>query len=101
MLGSFLLSLLVMALCVKFSLMINAEVKRNSNENSASLLRRFNRRVQGTGVIQVAKGNKFRKRAKSKFTTKKETLVKIERRSSVEKLIKLGKLPDKRKSFKR
>jgi ribosomal protein S21 len=81
--------------------MINAEVNKNSNENSASLLRRFSRRVQGTGVIQKAKGNKYRKRVKSRHTVKKETLVKLERRSEVEKLIKLGKLPDKRRGANR
>ncbi len=81
--------------------MINAEVKKNSNENSASLLRRFNRKVQGSGVVQKAKGTKFRKRVKSKFTTKKETLVRLERRKNIEKLIKLGKIAEKTKRFRK
>lgn len=81
--------------------MINAEVKKNNNENSASLLRRFNRKVQGSGVVQKAKGTKFRKRSKSKFTIKKETLVKLSRKKETEKLIKLGKIAEKTKRFKR
>lgn len=82
--------------------MINAEVKRNNNENSASLLRRFTRRVQGSGVLPTVKDTKFKKRGKSKFTKKKEALVKIERRAKVDKLIKLGKLPERKtRTYKR
>lgn len=81
--------------------MINAEVKKNNNENSASLLRRFTRRMQGTGVIQKVKGSKFKTRSKSKYTTKKETLVRIERRAKVDKQIKLGKMPERKKTYGR
>lgn len=45
------------------------EVKRKPNESVGSLLRRFNRFVQQSGVLLKAKGDQFRKK---KVTDRKE-----------------------------
>jgi len=81
--------------------MINAEVKKNNTENNLSLLRRFSRKVVGSGAINKAKEKRYRQRTRSKYVKKKEALALIEKRKSVQKLIKLGKLPEKRGKFQK
>lgn len=71
---------------------INVEVEKSGNETSASLLRRFSKRVQGAGIIQRVKGGRYKERSQSKYKTKIKTLSTIKRRKEVEKLIKLGKM---------
>ncbi len=51
--------------------MITVSVEKNENENTTSLIRRFSRRVQGSGVVRRAKGIRFHARAISK--TKRRT----------------------------
>ncbi len=68
------------------------EVKKNPNENNASILRRFSRRIQESGVIQKVKGSRYNERKESKLKVKKSTLKRLERRKEVEKLKKLGKI---------
>jgi ribosomal protein S21 len=68
------------------------EVKKNPNENNASVLRRFSRKVQESSIIQKVKGNRYNERKESKVKTKKATLKRIQRRSEIEKLRKLGKI---------
>jgi len=75
------------------------EVEKNPNENNTSILRRFSRRIQESGVIQKVKGGRYNLRKDSKLKTKKGALKKLIRRAEVEKLRKLGK--DVRKGKKR
>lgn len=72
--------------------MTNVEVNKNPNENPSSLLRRFSRRVQESGIIPKVKGNRYAKRKTSKLASKAGALKKINRRSQIEKLRKLGKI---------
>jgi ribosomal protein S21 len=67
------------------------QVTKNPNENNASVLRRFSRRIIESGIIQKVKGNRYNERKESKFKVKKGTLKRLERRKQVEKLRKLGK----------
>lgn len=76
---------------------VNAEVKKNSNENAISLIRRFTKRVQGTGVIPRVRSIRYSQRKASHFKMKKSALVVLEKRAAYEKLAKLGKLPSKEK----
>ena len=71
---------------------VNVEVEKSGTETSASLLRRFSKRVQGAGIIQRVKGGRYKERNQSKYKVKVKTLSTIERRKGVEKLIKLGKM---------
>jgi ribosomal protein S21 len=67
------------------------EVKKNSNENNASVLRRFQRKVQESGIVRKVKGSRYNLRQESKLKVKKSALKKLSRRTEIEKLKKLGK----------
>ncbi|HBB49515.1 TPA: hypothetical protein DEQ22_00050 [Candidatus Nomurabacteria bacterium] len=71
------------------------EVKKNSNENNSSVLRRFSRRIQESGIIRKIKGARYNARKESKLKIKKSALRRIERRKEIEKLRKLGKMASK------
>lgn len=73
--------------------MINVEVTRNSGESPLSLLRRFSRKVQSSGVIPRVRSVRFSGRAQSHYKTKKKALKSMARRQAREILIKLGKVP--------
>ena len=68
------------------------EVKKNANENNMSLVRRFTRKVQESGIIQKVKGKRYNKRAESKVKVKLSALKRIANKKNQEKLFKLGKI---------
>ncbi len=68
------------------------EVSKNPNENNASILRRFSRRVQESGIIHKVKGSRYNERTESKLKTKKSALKRIQKRKEIEVLKKLGKI---------
>ena len=79
---------------------VNAEVKKNNNESAISLIRRFTKRVQSTGVIPRVRSLRWSQRKPSDYKVKKSALVVLSRRAEFQKLDKLGKLvkkEDKRK----
>ena len=71
------------------------EVKKNSNENNATLLRRFSRKVMDAGIIQTVKGKRYSERETSKLSLKVIALRRMARRKEVEKLKKLGKMKER------
>lgn len=73
---------------------VNAEVVQNENENSASILRRFTRRMQGSGVLARVRGNRFFERTESKYKRKLRALKRLERRDVFRELLKLGKVKE-------
>lgn len=75
--------------------MINVEVQRSANENSLSLLRRFTKRVQGSGVLPRVRSIRYSDRVMSPNVKKKKTLKRLTRKKEVETLLRLGKvIPD-------
>ena len=68
------------------------EVKKNTNENNSSVLRRFSRRIQESGIIRKIKGSRYNVRKESKLKVKKSALKRIGRRKEIEHLRKLGKM---------
>ncbi|MDP9249610.1 MAG: 30S ribosomal protein S21 [bacterium] len=68
------------------------EVRKNPNENNSSVLRRFSRRIQESGIIRKVKSNRYNERKESKLKVKKSALRRIIRRTEIEKLKKLGKI---------
>ena len=68
------------------------EVKKNPNENNASVLRRFSRRIQESSIIQKVKNNRYNERKESKLKIKKSALKRMGKRKANEKLRKLGKI---------
>ena len=71
---------------------INAEVQKNEGESAVNLIRRFSKRVQGSGLIQRVRGGRYFVRVKSGEVRRKQTLKMIKRRENVQELIKLGKM---------
>ena len=82
------------ALCYDFA-MVNAEITRNSNENSLSALRRFSRKVQSSGVIPRVRSLRFSGRTQSPYKVKQHRLKVLKRRADMAELIKQGKAPVK------
>ena len=68
------------------------EVKKQERESSQSLIRRFYRRVQKSGILHRARKNRFRKREKSEQMKKRAALRREEMKRKYEKLRKLGEL---------
>jgi len=71
------------------------EIKKNANENNASVLRRFTRRVQETGLLQKVKSNRYNERDLSKLALKKGALKRLAKRKNTERLKKLGKFVER------
>ena len=68
------------------------EVRKNPNENNSSVLRRFSRRIQESGIIRKVKSSRYNIRKESKLKIKNSALKRMERRKEIEKLRKLGKM---------
>ena len=68
------------------------EVKKNPNENNASVLRRFSRRIQESNIIRKVKSSRYNERKESKLKIKKSALKRMGKRKETEKLRKLGKI---------
>lgn len=79
---------------VSFWLMptVNVEIKKTGNENAMSLIRRFSRKMQESGIIPKVKGQRYSERGLSKLSQKNMALRKLARRVEVERLKKLGKM---------
>ncbi len=73
------------------------EVKRKKGETFESLLRRFQRRQQQSGVILEVRKNRFRAQSKSKNKLRESALRRVTKRDQYEYLLKTGQLKDTRK----
>ncbi|MFA6257861.1 MAG: hypothetical protein WC671_02530 [Candidatus Paceibacterota bacterium] len=71
------------------------EVKKNPNENNSSVLRRFSRKIQESGIVRKVKSSRYNLRQESKLKLKRSALKRISRRKEIEKLRKLGKMASK------
>lgn len=67
------------------------QVIRNEKESTGSLLRRFSKRVQLSGFLTRARGNRFYEKKKSDYTKKKEALRRVAWQKDMEHKRKLGK----------
>ena len=68
------------------------EIKKQERETSQSLVRRFGKRIQQSGILLRARRSRFRKRPKSHQAKKKAALRREELKEEYKKLKKLGKL---------
>ncbi len=73
---------------------VNVQVEKNNNESTANLIRRFTKRVQGSGLIPRMRGNRYYERVKSRNVKKTSKLLKLEKQVKYEKLLKLGKIQE-------
>lgn len=67
------------------------EVRKRENESAGSLLRRFSKMGQMSGFLDRARETRYRKRAKSAFTKKKEALRRIKWEQEMRQKRKMGK----------
>lgn len=70
------------------------QAKKREKESMASLIRRFNRRVQQSGLLLQARQARFYTKAKSKRQIKESALHRQKVIAEKERLRKLGKLED-------
>jgi len=68
------------------------EVKRKEGEAASSLVYRFNKRVQQSGLMKEVKKRRFNKRAVSKIKKRISAIYKDVKMKEVQKLRKLGKV---------
>jgi small subunit ribosomal protein S21 len=65
--------------------------RKDSKESVESLLRRFNRRVQQSGVLATAKGGQYFEKPASKRDRRTRAIVRRERKIAKVKKLKLGR----------
>ena len=70
------------------------EVRKKDKETTESLMRRFSRRIQQSGVLVRARRTRFRNDEKSKTEKRQEALYKVKIRKEINTLKKLGKFDD-------
>jgi ribosomal protein S21 len=79
---------------------INVEVKKNANENTLSLIRRFQKRVQESGVLPRVRGIRYNERTKSDLKVKNARLKKL---VNLEKYLvakRMGKVVERKRGRK-
>lgn len=70
------------------------EVRKRDNETSESLIRRFSRKVQQSGVLLQARKVRFYQRKKSRRKVREEAQRRAEFQAERERLIKLGEIDE-------
>lgn len=70
---------------------VNVDIKKGGSESSSSVIRRFTKRMQTSGVLPRARSLRFFDRPLSEATKKRQALKSIEKRAHYEKMAKLGK----------
>jgi ribosomal protein S21 len=73
------------------------EVKKRERENPRSLLRRFTRRIQQSGILIRARKARFREREKTKRERRDSALRRVRIGKEKEKLRKMGLLEEEPK----
>lgn len=74
---------------------LNVQVEKNTNESSANVIRRFTKRMQGSGVIPRMRSERYHAREKSENVQKTARLKKLGKKVVYEKLLKLGKVQER------
>lgn len=74
---------------------VNVEVVKSGAENNLSLIRRFTKKVQGSGVLPRLRGRRYSSRVLSEYVKKKKALKKLARQKEVAEAIKMGKMQAK------
>jgi ribosomal protein S21 len=69
---------------------MSLEVKKQERENSQSLIRRFRKKVQKSGILLRARKIRFHQRPKNKEMKKRTALRREKLKAEYEKLEKLG-----------
>lgn len=74
---------------------INVEVTKNNNENGASVLRRFVKKVRGAGFLQEVRNRRYFSRKPSALRRKNSKIVVLARTEAYNTDLKMGKTIEK------
>lgn len=74
---------------------VNVEIIKGEKDNNLGVIRKFTKRVRGSGILNRLRSRRYSARKISEYVKKKNTLKKIARRTKVQNLIKMGKMVDK------
>lgn len=77
--------------------MINVKVEKNKTEPAATLLRRFQKRVQESGVLPRVRSIRYNEREQSPLKVKRGKLKKLVAGVKYNKLKRLGVVMEKKK----
>jgi ribosomal protein S21 len=80
---------------------INVKIVKSDKGDAGAMLKRFQKKMQESGVVPKVKSRKHAQRAMSKLKMKKDKLVKLEAAKKYETLRKLGKLQVKTYAFRK
>ena len=69
-------------------------IRKKERETPESMIRRFSRRVQQSGVLQRVRKGRFRQEEKSRVKRREGALYKVKIRKEIDRLKKLGKFDD-------
>jgi len=72
----------------------NVEVSKNNQESTANLVRRFTKRVQGSGILIRLRRNRYHSRTLSEGVSRGKKLNKLENKKKYDELLKLGKIQE-------
>ena len=81
--------------------MVNIEVVKGANENNLSVLRRFTKRVQASGVLPRVRAKRYSQRSPSRNTRQAKHLVYLKKKEVTAELVKLGKISEVSKFVRR
>ena len=73
----------------------NVQIEKNNNESSANVIRRFTKRVQGSGIIPRMRKNRYFARTKSENIQQAARLKKLKKKTVYEMQLKLGKIQER------
>lgn len=71
---------------------IHAEVSKTGSESVLATIRKFSRKVQGTGLVKNARKRRYFARQASKVVKKKRALKLLKRRAEYNQKVKEGKI---------
>lgn len=71
---------------------INVEITKSGTDNNLGLIRKFTKRVQGSGILSRLRGRRYSVRKPSPYVKKKKTLKRLGERTRIRELIKMGKM---------
>lgn len=74
----------------------NVAVEKNKNENNVSLVKRFTRKVQESGILRRVRSIRYLERTPSPYVKKQKRLKSLKKKAEIETLIKLGKMQEGR-----
>lgn len=80
---------------------INVKIAKSDKGDAGILLKRFQKKMQESGVVPKVKSRKFSARSMSKLKLKKDKLVKLEAAKKYEHLKKMGKLQTRTFTFRK